>query len=128
MNTTGKLTPIQVLEKRKNCLQTQLEALTDNLEENFTYLQNNFASLLSDAAVGTVIDRLPPFVQRLFGNGERDNPPTTASRPINYKKLIDNTLDIIPLFLKGKKGAIMTLILKQISHFVMDLSLRSSAE
>ena len=112
------LTPIDVLRRRKVRLQVKSDALTDILEENFVYLQNNAVSLISESAVDTLISKLPPFVQSILGKGHKVS--LTQGMPLSkFSGFASGALDLLPLFMKGGKGLIATFLIKQLKKFFL---------
>lgn len=111
------LTPIDILKRRKIRLQVKSDALTDILEENFEYLQNNAVSLVSETAVDTLISKMPPFVQALFGKSSKDAICETGGSS-KFAGIASGALEFLPLFMKGKKGLIATFIIRQLKKFL----------
>jgi hypothetical protein len=105
-----KITPSEALQYRKQRLQTESDRLSQRLEENFVYLQQNLAPLLGDSAFTFVVSKTPPFVQDLF---DRPQTGSFADRlaASNLSAIAEGALDILPFFLKGPKGFVAQLIL-----------------
>ena len=115
--SSKKLKPIEILQRRKIRLQVKADALTNILEENFVYLQDNTVSLVSESAVNILISKMPPFIQGLFGRKKSDLTSEIKTRfnpELNISGLLVNALDIIPFFIKGKKGLLATIIINLI--------------
>jgi hypothetical protein len=102
---------MEVLQRQKLRLQLKSEALTDTLEENLEYLQHNVGALLGDSAVSAVVAKTPPFIQDLLGRGE---PREDGEQPNTLSLIAEAGLDFLPLFLKGPKGFVTKLILRQL--------------
>lgn len=113
MSSTN-LTPIDILRRRKTRLQVKSDALTDILEENFVYLQNNAVSLLTERAVDAFIAKMPPFVQVLF---RKESKEEESSSPFKFMGLATGALDLLPLFLKGGKGIVASFLIRQLRKF-----------
>jgi hypothetical protein len=109
--SSTKLTPLEVLQRQKLRLQVKSEALTDTLEENLNYLQHNIGALLGNSAVTAVVSKTPPFVQDLLGRGER---LSDGEQPGTLLSIAEAGLDFLPLFLKGPKGFVAKLVLRQL--------------
>ncbi|MCC8146781.1 MAG: hypothetical protein LIO93_10180, partial [Bacteroidales bacterium] len=105
-----------ILKRRKTRLQVKSDALTDILEENFNYLQNNAVSLISDSVVDSFISKLPPFVQTLLGKGEKDT-MCGCSSSSKFSGFASGALDILPLFMKGGKGIVVAFLIKKLRKF-----------
>lgn len=117
MSSTN-LTPIDILKRRKTRLQVKSDALTDILEDNFTYLQDNAISLISESAVDTFISKMPPFVQGLLGKGSK---PTMYDL-VSQSKISDyasGVLELLPLFVKGRKGIIATFLIRKLKNLFL---------
>lgn len=107
------LTPLDILKRRKIRLLVKAEALTDILEENMMYLQDNAVPLVSESAMDTITSKMPPFIQSLLGKGHKIS-LSDAVPQAKYSTWIFTLLDFVPMFLKGGKGFIATLLIKQI--------------
>ncbi|MDR0428279.1 MAG: hypothetical protein LBH12_06710 [Dysgonamonadaceae bacterium] len=109
----NNLTPIDILKRRKTRLQVKADALTDILEENFMYLQDNAVSLLGESAVDVFISKMPPVVRSLLGKGHKIS-MSNAFSAYRISDLASGLLDMVPLFLRGGKGIIASLLIKQL--------------
>ena len=78
-----KLTPLEILQRKKCRLQMKTDDLIGSLEGNYEYLQQNFFPLLSESAASAVMSKLSPAI-----------------------------LDIVPFFMKGKMGRFAGLLIK----------------
>ncbi|MDH8702207.1 hypothetical protein M2138_001567 [Dysgonomonadaceae bacterium PH5-43] len=116
--SSTKLTPIDILKRRKIRLQVKSDALIDILEDNFTYLQNNAVSLASETAADTFISKLPPFVQSLLGKGHKV--PWSEALPSSDKLsgIAMGALDFLPILFRGKKGIVATLLIRMIKKLM----------
>ena len=85
--SSKKLTPLEVLLKHKQRLQAKSDNLTDSLEENYEYLQQNFFPLLGESAVSAVVSKFSPAV-----------------------------LEIVPFFMKGKMGWLSGILIKLLRY------------
>ncbi|MDL2222847.1 hypothetical protein LJB98_01970 [Bacteroidales bacterium OttesenSCG-928-M11] len=122
----NKLTPIEVLQKKKLELTVKSDALVNVLEDNFSYLQENMGSLIIDATVDAATSKLPPFVQNLIGvkhyeedddNEEQNNFASTASLS-KFEGIADMALSVVPIFAKGIKGLLLTFALKKAKDLI----------
>ena len=121
MSPTTKLTPIQVLERRKIRLRLKSNELEAALEENFIYVQNHAGSLLRDIATATIVSQLPPWLQALTGQkqkGETQQDESNVSFVAKYAAVADGALDILPLFFKGKKAILISFAVKLARKFL----------
>lgn len=128
--SAAKLTPLEVLQKRKVELNVKSDALVDILEDNFEYLQDNFGHLLVGAAVNAATSKLPPFVQNLIkGKHHEDSDEyeidAYSADQNSHSKLegvADMALNIAPMFAKGIKGLLLTLILRKVKDMVFKVN------
>ena len=111
--SSKKLKPIEILQRRKIRLQVKADALTNILEENFVYLQNNAVSLVGESTVNIFMSKMPPFIQGLFGRKRNSayEAESQSESGLNINGLVVNALDVIPLFIKGKKSLLASLII-----------------
>ncbi|KAA6351909.1 hypothetical protein EZS27_000706 [termite gut metagenome] len=56
-----QLTSLESLQCRKLQLQKKSDVLTNKLDVNFTFLQENWASLLKESVFSVVVSRFPVF-------------------------------------------------------------------
>ncbi len=111
MNSTN-LSPLENLRRRKVRLSIKSDALVDALEDNFAYLQENIVPLVSKTAMEAVSSKMPPFVQHLIGRKkEREESFCTSSK---FSGIAESAINLIPFFLKGGKGLILTFLLSQL--------------
>jgi hypothetical protein len=103
-----KLTPIEVLQKRKIRLSVKADALQAVLEENLEYLQENFGALIRETTTEALIAKMPPFVQNLIGRGKNN---ISSSQ---YEGIAEGAIGLVPFFLKGGKGFIVSVLLNQL--------------
>jgi hypothetical protein len=108
-------TPLEILHEQKTCLQKKSDALADAIENNFNYLQRNSVALLSDAIAVSTLSSMPPFLRNLAANflekKQECNPKSSASRSLIIG-IASGLAEVIPLFLKGKKGIIISILVK----------------
>ena len=123
MNLTNKLTPIQVLERRKIRLQLRSNELESVLEENFIYMRNHAGFLLRDAAMAVIVSQLPLWLQKLMGRKSKEEDQEGAEQSeisfiAKYTEIIDSALDLFQVFFKGKKLVAATLAIRLIRIFI----------
>ena len=105
--SSTKLTPIEVLQKRKNRLSIKADALKYALEDNLAYLQENIVPLISATGTDALIAKMPPFVQNLIGMRRNND-------SFQFSGIADGAISLVPFFLKGGKGLIVSFLLKQL--------------
>jgi hypothetical protein len=114
---------LEILQRQKSQLQQRSNALTGRLEEDFEYLRHNIVFLLGEGAVFAVASKMPPFVQGLMKglirggsvkefSGELEKSKIT----VMLKLLMEGAVNIVPFFLKGKKGFVAAFLLKQLKR------------
>jgi hypothetical protein len=124
--SSTKLSPLEVLQKRKLRLKIKSDTLVETLEDNFDYLQQNFMSLLGDSAVSAVVSKAPPFIQNILGSVNRQE-ATSTGVVNNLVWLTGKALDVLPFFIKSPKGWIARFVLKQAHNILFWLKKKSAA-
>ena len=117
-----KLTPLEILQKQKIGLQTRSDELSVSIENHVKYLQQNFGSLLRDTLVESAVSKMPPRLRSLTGNFFQPEKKTVARNSSGRKitqKIAVGIAEIAPFFIKGKKGAFFSIILKQVSKWII---------
>jgi len=109
-----KLTPMEILQKQKNDLQTKSDELSDAIENRAKCLQQNFVPLLRNSIVESAVAKMPLPLQNLFHQKEKK----TDTRELSIRNvalgITAGIAEIAPFFLKGKKGAFISILLKQV--------------
>jgi hypothetical protein len=116
-----KLTPLEILHKQKADLQKRSDDLTESIENHAKYLQENFVPLLRDSVVESAVSKLPAHLQNLAGSFLQREQQTDTQNSTALKVVLGiaaGIAGIIPFFLKGKRGAILSILLKQIIKWV----------
>ena len=111
--SSTKLTPSEVLQRQKARLRLQSDALTETLENDLNYIQQNMGAIISNSVVEAVVSKSPPLVKSLLGRGK--NPKTGSFDRLG---LIGEVLDILPVFIKGSKGWLAQLMLYQVKKWI----------
>jgi len=112
-----KLTPLEVLQRQKADLQMKSNGLSDAIENRFNYLQQNFGVLLRNGMIESTLAKMPPQLQHLASRFFRKEQKTIApDSPTNSIALgiAAGLAEIVPFFIPGKKGAVFSILLKQI--------------
>ena len=107
-----KLTPLEILQRRKKRLQIKSDELTGSLEGNLEYLQQHLGTLVGASAMDAVVSKTPPFVQDFLGRGKYSG-KWKETGSFNRMALLEGALDLLPFFIKGTKGWIASLVLDQ---------------
>jgi len=110
-----------MLQKQKMDLQAQSTELCGRIEYQFKYLQQNMAPLLRESVMKSAVSKLPSSLRNLTGNflhTEEKEKKTVVTENFSARKVIRGIAigltDIVPLFLKGKKGVILSIVLNQV--------------
>ena len=112
-----KLTPLEILQEQKKGLQAKSNELSGAIENRFKYMQQNFVPLLRDSVMESAVSKMPSNLQNLAGNLLHKEKKTATQDSSGHKIAKGITLgimEIAPFFLKGKKGALISFLLKQI--------------
>jgi len=112
-----KLTPLEILHKQKNDLQVKSDELSRAIGNHSKYLQENLVPLLRDNLVESAVSKMPFHLRNLTGNFIQKRKKTNTGNLSIFKVVHSIALgiaEIAPFFLKGKKGAIFSFIVKPI--------------
>jgi hypothetical protein len=110
-----QLSPAESLQLRKKRLEDQAKSLSDVLESKFDYLQGNFITLLGGSIVDSVVSKMPPFARNFIRKQENNNSGKSEILSI-LNGLAIGVMEIAPFFLKGKKGLVISFLLKQVKN------------
>ena len=116
-----KLTPLEILQKQKNDLRTKSSELTVSIENHAKHLQQHFGPLLRDSMIKTAVSKMPSIIQNFTGNilqKEKKEDVSTSYLRIITQGIVVGIVEIAPFFLKGRKGAIISILLKQIAKWI----------
>ena len=114
-----KLTPLEILQKQKAGLQVKSNKLSDAIESRARYVQQNFVPLLRDNVVESAVSKMPLPFQKLAGSILlKEKNTATQGSPLHKISRIAQGIalsaaGIAPFFLKGKKGAFISILLNQ---------------
>lgn len=114
---TKKLTPLEILQAQKAGLQKKSDELTGAIENHAKYLQQNLVPLLRNSAIESAVSKMPPHLQHFAGSlfqKEKKPAPSHSSLLKVAHGIAIGIAEIAPFFLKGKRGAFLSIILKQI--------------
>ncbi|GHT86507.1 hypothetical protein FACS18947_6410 [Bacteroidia bacterium] len=112
-----KLTPIELLYNQKMDLEVKALFLKGSLHNDIGYLQSNIVPLVSDCIKDATVSNMPVFVQDWVSRKREEKSESSDYAPF-VLGVVKSALSIIPLFVKGKKGVILSLILNQIGKFL----------
>jgi len=113
-----KLTPLEILQEQKKSLQVKSDELSWAIENHVKYLQQNFTPLLRHSVMESAISKMPPHLRNLTVNllNKKKKPATRGLSGLKIATGITlGIMEITPLFLKGKKGGIISFLLRQIT-------------
>jgi len=117
-----KLTSLELLQKQKAGLQAKANELSGRIENRARYIRQNFVPLLRNNVVESAVSKLPPQLQSFAGNlflKEKQNSAQDSSlRRITHGIAVGIT-ELAPFFLRGKKGALISILLKQVVKRLM---------
>ena len=115
-----KLTPLEILQEQKKGLQAKSDELSGAIENHVKYMQQNFVPLLRDSVMESAISKLPSNLRNLAGNffqkeHKTDTQNTQNSIVSNFILGISTGIaEFIPLFVRGKRGMLLSILLKHI--------------
>jgi hypothetical protein len=116
-----KLTPLEILQKQKAGLQVKSDELAVTIENRAKYVQQNFAPLLRNTVIESAVSKMPPQLRNLTGNfllkEKKANTQNLSLQKVAQGFAISIT-EIAPFFLKGKKGALISILLKQVIKWI----------
>jgi len=116
-----KLTPLEILQKQKIDLQVKSDELAEAIENHAKYLQQNFVPLFRDSVVESAVSKMP-FPLRGLAGGFLQKEKKIKNRNLPLRRVAFGMLvgiaEIAPFFLKGKKGAFLSFLLKRIVKWV----------
>ena len=111
--SSTKLTPSEVLQRRKACLRLKSKVLTETLENDLDYIQHNMGAIISNSVIDAVASKTHPVVGTLLGRGKNQ-----GTGGFDRLGLIEGALDILPVFIKGSKGWLARLVLHQVGKWI----------
>jgi len=117
-----KLTPVEILQKQKVEVQAKSDELGKTIENRVRFVQQNFVSLLRNSVVESAISKMPPLLQGFAGSLLLKEKKTNIRDSSPLYKVVQGIAigiaEIAPFFFKGKKGAIVAVLLRQIVKWV----------
>jgi len=116
-----KLTPLQILQMQKNNLQAKSNELAGSIENRARYVQRHFVPLLRNSVVESAVSKLSPQLRSFAGNlflKEKQNNAQDFSLRMVAQGVIIGVTELAPFFLKGKKGALIAVLLKQVGKWI----------
>jgi len=116
-----KLTHLEILQKQKIALQIKSEELTDAIENHAKYLQQHFAPLLRNSLMESAVSKIPLQLQNFAGTffqKEKKTNVSNSSIGMITQGIVIGIAEIAPFFLKGKKGVLLSILLKQIIKWI----------
>jgi len=116
-----KLTPLEALHKQRADLRVKSSELTGSIENHAKYLHRHFGLLLRNSLVESAVSKMPPQMQNVAGyllkkDDKTDTHDFSVSKVI--QGIIIGVTEIAPFFLKGKKGAFLSIIMKQVAKWM----------
>ena len=122
----NKISAIERLRIKKTRLKAEEQGHLYELDKHFTYLHQNFGSLLLDAGWTAVKAQFPPFVQELLPGGDRPKAIGTSQKPIStfakkhprISAVTNQVVDLVPLIYSGLKPILVSLALKKAKKII----------
>jgi len=117
-----KLTPLQLLRKQKISLQAKSDELSGTIENRVRFVQQNFVPLLRNSVMESAVSKMPPQLRNIAGSfflKEKRNDTQDSFLHKVAQGIITGIAELAPLFLRGKKGTIVSILLKQIVQWVI---------
>ena len=112
-----KVTPLEILRKQKNDLQAKSGELTVAIENHLRFLQEHFIPLLRNSVMKSAVSKMPRPLRNIASNFLPQEKKAAKQDSSVYKvaqSFVIGIAEIIPFFLKGKKGMIISILLKQV--------------
>jgi tRNA(Phe) wybutosine-synthesizing methylase Tyw3 len=107
----SQLTPLETLRKQKTRLQKKSDGLTGAIEKKINYLKHNSISLLSASTLSSMAPFLRNLAAKFSEKKQKGNIKSSASRSLAIE-IATGLANVIPLFFKGKKGIVISILLK----------------
>ena len=118
-----KITPIEILQKQKAGLQAKSDELGATIEKRARFVQQNFIPLLRNSIMESAVSKLPPQLRNFAGNLLQKEKKTNIQDLSPLHKIVQGIVagiaEIAPFFLKGKKGAFISILLKQVTKWIL---------
>jgi len=122
MRKTKKLTPLEILQKQRIDLQTKSDELACTIENRARYVQQHFIPLLRNSVVESAVSKMPPQLQSVAGSLFLKEGPSDT-RDLSLRKVAQaiavGISELAPFFLKGKKGAVISVLLRQVMKWII---------
>lgn len=127
-----KLTPLENIQKQSERLRVKSSELAGSIENRTKYLQKHFAPLIRDSVVESAVSKMPAPLQSFAGKftkkGQKSDTqdfqdlPDMEDLPDRHDSTVHKIIqgatvgitEIAPYLLKGKKGMLVSILLKQI--------------
>jgi len=127
MNTkVNKISAIEQLRIKKARLRAEEQGHLHELDKHFTYLHENFGSLLIDSGWTLIKAQFPPFVQELLPGGNTSKAIESSHKPISafaekyphISALTDQAISIAPIIFNGLKPILISFALKKAKKLI----------
>jgi len=113
-----KLTSLEILNEQKAGLQAKADELSATIENRVRFVQQNFAPLFRKTIVESFVSKMPPQLRSFSGNFLLKEKKTDTQDSLSLHKITQGIAigiaEIAPFFLKGKKGALISILLRQV--------------
>ena len=109
----ARLTPTEALQLKKKQLKAEAEVLSDALESKFDFLQKNLVPIIAGSALDAAVSKMPSVVRDCIFRQENGDGKAVRMSSI-LSGVVSGALFIAPLFLKGRKGLVVSFLLQQV--------------
>ena len=123
----NKIPAIEKLRLKKARLKAEEQEHLYELDKHFSYLQQNFGSLLLDASWTAVKAQFPPFVQELLSGNDSPKAIEISQKPVStfakryphISALTDQIVDTLPVIYSGLKPILIAFALKKVKKLFL---------
>jgi hypothetical protein len=110
---TAKTTPLLRLQQQKARLQARSSALQEALTGDLEYLQRHIGPLIGQSLLDVLLAQAPPFLRTLLGRGGE-----SSGGQAHGHSWVSGLLNLLPLFVKGRKGWLLRLVVRWVDRWV----------
>lgn len=118
MKTNKETSPMDLLRLRKAHLDYRSEKITNSLLYKLEYGQENLSSILNLTLLEIVYPKLPVFLQKIIACKMENPDSNTNALKSGLMDIISRGIfDLLPFFLKGNKGILISFLLRNLKVF-----------
>ena len=116
MNTKKKKpSELEKLQAKRNSLKAKLKVHEKSLDESYSYVQNNFSSLVKNTILDAVTGKFPFLGKLIPETTERSALESDKSTSV-LSSVADDFINTLPVLYKGIKPIVFAFILKKIKN------------